>query len=289
MDPITIGLLATGAISAGKGIQSAIRARRAKKEIEGLQKNLKDPFYELPPELMQTYGMVQRQGMDRQMPGMSNLRASQDIQTAAMLGDIGAMGGGSSVDRMAAIQGTYQNRMLGEQDIAFKNSQFLAEQQQEKVRNLMSMQPLIAEQRAKQYEQNELNPFLRTSAAISALREKRYQESNNMFDAFGKTLMAGVNLLGGMKNKNVEIPQGAITGSESGELEAPVGFDPSTSQQKMLEITGMNNTGGFNYQVPAPPPYTNPYLSMGQQMGQQMYGGDWQSFLNAFNFQQRPQ
>lgn len=285
--PITASLIVAGGIAAGKGIQSAVRAHRAKKEIESLQKGLKDPSREISPELMQTYNMIQRQGMDRQMPGMSNLRASQDIQTAAMLGDIGAMGGGSSVDRMAALQGAYQNRMLSEQEIGLKNADYLVSQQQDKIKNLMSMQPLIAQERQQQYEQNELNPFLRTSAAISALREKRYQESNNAFDAFSNAAMTAA---GGIKGSgNVKIPQGAITGSESVQLEAPVGFDPSTSQQKMLEITGMNNTGGFNYQVPAPPPYTNPYLSMGQQTGQQMYGGDWQSFLNAFNFQQRPQ
>lgn len=247
--PITASLIVAGGIAAGKGIQSAVRAHRAKKEIESLQKGLKDPSREISPELMQTYNMIQRQGMDRQMPGMSNLRASQDIQTAAMLGDIGAMGGGSSVDRMAALQGAYQNRMLSEQEIGLKNADYLVSQQQDKIKNLMSMQPLIAQERQQQYEQNELNPFLRTSAAISALREKRYQESNNAFDAFSNAAMTAA---GGIKGSgNVKIPKGTLTGGDSEVIENPAGYvDPGMSQEKMLEITGMNNTGGFNYQTP---------------------------------------
>ena len=195
--PITASLIIAGGVAAGKGIQSAIRAHRAKKQMEELQKNLVEPTYELPKELMEMYANVKGQGVQREMPGMGNMRNAQDLQMSAMLGDIGTMGGGSAVDRMAAMQGAYGQRVAGEQEMGFQNAQFQERQRQQKQQALMALQQQIADQRGLQYEQNELNPFLRTSAAISALREKRYQESNNAFDAFAKVGMTAAGGLGG--------------------------------------------------------------------------------------------
>jgi hypothetical protein len=201
--PITASLIVAGGIAAGKGIQSAIRANRAKKQIEDLQKNLVEPKYQLPKEMMEMYANLKGQGIQREMPGMGNMRNAQDLQMAAMLGDIGTMGGGSAVDRMAALQGAYQNRMAGEQQIGFENAQFQQAQREQRQRDMMALQQQIAGQRGIQYQQNQLNPFLRTSAAISALREKRYQESNNAFDAFSNAAMTAAGGVGGGGGANM--------------------------------------------------------------------------------------
>jgi hypothetical protein len=57
----------------------------------------------------------------------------------------------------------------------------------------------------------------------------------------------------------------------------PTGYTPpGMTDKQMLEITGMNNTGGFNYNTPTPPQLfpqsSTPFLNMGQQIGQQTYG-----------------
>jgi hypothetical protein len=48
------------------------------------------------------------------------------------------------------------------------------------------------------------------------------------------------------------------------------------TDKQMLDITGMNNTGGFNYSTPTPPQLfpqsSTPFLNMTQKIGQQMYG-----------------
>lgn len=194
-------LAVVGGVAVGKGIQSAVRANRAKKEIEQLKKGLKDPSAELSPETMQTYGQINRMGMDRQMPGMTNVQNQRNIDASATLGNIGQMG--NAQDAQAAVMAMQQQNMSAQQNDAYQNANYLADQQQNKIKGLMQMSPQIAAERQNVYEQNELNPFLRTSAAISALREKRYQESNNTFDAFAKAGQAGGQLgsaAGGFSN-----------------------------------------------------------------------------------------
>lgn len=235
--PITASLIVAGGIAAGKGIQSAIRANRAKKQMEELQKNLVEPKYQLPKEMMEMYANLKGQGVQREMPGMGNLRNAQDLQMSAMLGDIGTMGGGSAVDRMAAIQGAYQNRMAGEQQIGFENAQFQQAQREQRQRDMMSLQQQIAGQRGMQYEQNQLNPFLRTSAAISALREKRYQESNNAFDAFSN--------LGMMAAGNVGAGGGGM-----GDFSLPTS-QANAAASAITNASSMQNSQLGNYGNPA--------------------------------------
>jgi hypothetical protein len=86
------------------------------------------------------------------------------------------------------------------------------------------------------YEQNELNPFLRTSAAISALREKRYQESNNTFDAFSKAALMGTKAYGQSQGT---IP---LTGQTGGG--APQGGTPQTGGGSGMGGNWQNQIGG---------------------------------------------
>jgi hypothetical protein len=72
----------------------------------------------------------------------------------------------------------------------------------------------------------------------------------------------------------------------------PTGYTPpGMTDKQMLEITGMNNTGGFNYSTPTPPQLfpqsSTPFLNMGQQIGQQMYGNAFPT-NSGIQFQQNP-
>jgi len=184
--PITAAVIATAAIAAGKGVQSGVRARRAKKEIESLQKDLKEPTYELPQELVDAYNRQLGQRTD--MPGRALAQYGLDLSYSNALGNA-SRAATSSQDLLSVATG------LGEQK-------------------------------------------LRTSAAISALREKRYQESNNMFDAFGNvagTLIGGFGGGGG---------GGGMTG-------AMPGVQANAAANAITNATSMQASQFGNYGNPA--------------------------------------
>lgn len=195
--PITASLIVAGGIAAGKGIQSAIRGRRAKKEMEKLQKNLKEPTYELPQELMNAY--TRQLGMSTEMPGQQLAKYGMDMSYGQALGGA-SRAATSSQDLLAAATGLGQQRMMGGLKLAETAAQFQGEAEQEKMRGITQLAGQIGQYRDVMYRENELNPFLRTSAAISALREKRYKEANNTFNAFAnlaQTAVGGIGMFGG--------------------------------------------------------------------------------------------
>jgi hypothetical protein len=196
--PITASIIA-GGIAAGKGIQSLIRANRAKKEIEGLQKGLKDPRFEMPKEMMQAYDAAKAMPVSRNMPGYGAMQNLMGVQQASALGDISKYGTG--LDAVAALTNLGTQGMAQQQQIGIENAQNYQSQLENRRANMANMASQLGEYRQMEYEQNVLNPFLRTSAAISALRQKRYQESNLAFDAFANVARAGGGMMGGIGGK----------------------------------------------------------------------------------------
>jgi hypothetical protein len=219
--PITAALIVGGGIAAGKGIQSAVRARRAKKEMEALQKNLKNPTYELPEELLDAYN--RQLGQKTDMPGLGLAQYGLDLSYSNSLGNA-SRAATSSQDLLAAATGLGQQKMMGGLQLAETAAQFKGQAEQRKMQGISQLASQLAQSRDTMYEQNELDPFLRTSAAISALREKRYQESNNTFDAFaqlGMTAAGGIDaangvqpggLPGGITNMLSSLPTGGGSG-----------------------------------------------------------------------------
>jgi hypothetical protein len=181
-------LAVAGGVAVGKGIQSAVRANRAKKEIEKLQKGLKEPKYELPQELMATYNRQLGQRTD--MPGRKAAEYGMDAAVGQSLG-FASGGAQNSNDVMAAATSLGQQRMMGGLNLAETAANYQMDAERQKMQGLYNMSSQIGGYRDEMYRENQLNPFLRTSAAISALREKRYQESNNTFDAFAKAGQVG--------------------------------------------------------------------------------------------------
>jgi len=162
--------IVTGAVSLGKGIQSAIRGRRAKKEIESLEQNLVDPTYELPGELMSAYNRQLGQRTD--MPGRALAQYGIDESYMNALGNA-SRAATSSQDLLAAATGLGGQQMTAGLDLAKRSAEYQRTAEQQKMQGLGQLAGQIGQYRDIMYRENELNPFLRTSAAISALREKR--------------------------------------------------------------------------------------------------------------------
>lgn len=193
--PITTAIIA-GTIAAGKGVQSLIRANRAKKEAERLGKGLKDPKYTMPQELMQSYDAAKAMPVSRNMPGYGAIQNQIGLQQSSALGDIQKYGTG--LDAVAAMTNLGAQGMQSQQALGIQNAQNYQSQLENRQQNMANIGSQLAQYRGEEYTQNVLNPFLRTSAAISALRQKRYEESNQAFDSFANVLQAGGQIYGGM-------------------------------------------------------------------------------------------
>lgn len=194
---LAVPLIVAGAAAAGKGIQSAVRANQAKKEINRLEQSLVEPSYELPTELMSAYN--RQLGMSTEMPGQQLARYGMEMDYSRAMGDA-SKASMTSQDRLAAATLLGQQQMMGGLKLAQTAAQYQGEAEQEKMRGISQLAGQIGQYRDVMYREEELNPFLRTSAAISALREKRYKESNNAFDAFsnlGQIAAGGITQFGG--------------------------------------------------------------------------------------------
>jgi len=186
--PVTAKAVATGVKilkPVAKAVIAGVRARRARKQIEELEKNLKEPRYELPQELMSTYNMQLGQRTD--MPGQQLAQYGLDYSYGVGLGGA-SRAATSSQDLLSSATQLGQQRMIGGLGLASQAADYQRKAEQQKMQNLADLSTQIAGYRYSQYEQNQLNPFLRTSAAISALREKRYQQINNMTEGIYNAL-----------------------------------------------------------------------------------------------------
>jgi hypothetical protein len=239
--PVTAAIVA-GTIAAGKGVQSLVRANRAKKEMERLGKGLKDPSFSMPAELMQAYDAAKAMPVSRNMPGYGAIQNMASMQQQGALGDISKYGTG--LDAVAAMTNLGTQSMAQQQEIGIQNSQNYQSQLENRQQNMAGIANQLAGFRQYEYEQNVLNPFLRTSAAISALRRKRYQESNLAFDSFANVLQAGAGAInpasitdtGGGMAGNIAAGGGTSGGGTSGG--ANTGARGWSSAQNMFDEYG---------------------------------------------------
>lgn len=235
--PITATLITSGAIAAGKGIQSLIRARRAKKEIESLSKGLKDPRYNISPEIAETYAAAKNMPISRNMPGYGAMQNMMSLQTAGAMGDIQKYGTG--LDAVAAMTNLGGQNMMAQQELGVQNAQTYQDQLMSRSEMMMRMAPQMAQERMTQYEQNVLNPFLRSSAAISALREKRYQEADNAFNSFAQAASSGVSAAG----------NAGMFGGGGGDTGTGSNANPTNTVMSTMGGggTGMSAAGGMGF------------------------------------------
>jgi hypothetical protein len=237
---LAVPLIAAGVSSAVKGIQSAVRAKEAKKEMDRLKEGLVDPSYELPTELMSAYN--RQLGMSTEMPGQQLARYGMEMDYSRAMGDA-SKASMTAQDRLAVATSLGQQQMMGGLKLAQTAAQYQGEAEQEKMRGISQLAGQIGQYRDVMYRENELNPFLRTSAAISALREKRYKESNNTFNAFsnlGQIVAGGITQFGG--------GGGGLGGGGGG---GDMGSIASSAANAITGAGSMQNSQFGNYGNPA--------------------------------------
>ena len=272
MNPALISAL----IQLGPAAYQMIQGIKQTREGKEMQKNLGARVnYEIPEAAKQALGVMQSLASSREMSGQSNLENKLDLSQAGALGNIAQSGAMSSQDMMAALTNLGGQRMMQEQDIA----QSAAQDYQQRQQALSSAYGNFAGyQEAKQADRQK--DWYERARAAAAMRGAGMQNTMGAIQGLSSAV-GGVFASGALddlfkKDKNLvkDIKFTEDVEKLSGEIENPVGYvPPGMSGDQMLGVTGMNNTGGFNYQTPfsQAPQLTSNYGSItGQLPGNQI-------------------
>jgi len=290
MNPALISAL----IQLGPAAYQMIQGIKQTREGKEMQKNLGARVnYEIPQEAKQALGLMQQLASSREMPGQASMQSMMDLQTQRAFGNA-SRAATSSQDLLGVATNLGEQAQENQLNLGIQAAQNYQQRQQDLYGALGNMagyqEKKIADRQQDWYER---------SAAAAAMRGAGMQ--NTLGGIQGATNVAASaiangaldGLFKGGKGKSIQKTLGsmnAITGSEDDAFVNPTGYiAPGMSSQQMIGVTGMNNSGGWNYMQPPTSPYKSPYMSMTQQIGQQAYGNDWQNFLNTLNFQQTPQ
>ena len=258
------------------------------KEAEKMQQALGPRVaYGIPQEAKRALGIAEDLARPREMAGQTYMQYMMDQENAKTLGRA-SRAATSSQDLLGVIT------QLGEagQEGQLKLGAAAAEDYNKRQQTLQSALGTMAAYQDKVTADKQLD-WNQRAAAAAAMKGASMQ--NKMGGLQGIT-QAAVQFLGSDAAKNLCSSFGAPEGQtpnrqtnkkvddmnalssdgEEGVID-PTGYTPpGMTDKQMLEVTGMNNTGGFNYSTPTPPQLfpqsSTPFLNMGQQIGQQMYG-----------------
>ena len=263
-------------------------AKDQAKEAEEMQKALGPRVaYGIPQEAKRALGIAEDIARPREMAGQTYMQYMIDQETAKTAGKA-SRGATNAQDLLSVIT------QLGEagQEGQLKLGMAAAEDYNRRQQILQSALGDMAAYQDKVTADKQIDWYERANAAA---RMKEAAMKNRMGGLQGLT-QAAVQFLGSdaasqlfgkigapqgqttnrQTNKKVDNMNALSLDGEEGVIE-PTGYTPpGMTDEKMLEITGMNNTGGFNYNAPTPPQLfpqsSTPFLNMGQQIGQQIYG-----------------
>ena len=258
------------------------------KEAEKMQQALGPRVaYGIPESAKRALGVAENLARPREMAGQTYMQYMMDQENAKTLGRA-SRAATSSQDLLGVIT------QLGEagQEGQLKLGTAAAEDYNKRQQTLQSALGAMAAYQDKVTADRQLD-WNQRAAAAAAMKGASMQ--NRMGGLQGIT-QAAVQFLGSDAAKNLFSSFGAPEGQttrrqtldkidnmnalssdgEEGVID-PAGYTPpGMTDKQMLEVTGMNNTGGFNYSTPTPPQLfpqsSTPFLNMGQQIGQQMYG-----------------
>jgi hypothetical protein len=160
MDPITMFALAQGIPAVAQGITGAFQMRQSRKML----KDLKRPEMEIPDSAVAALSKAKSIGSSFDMPGQDQAEQLLDQQVAGAASNIQETAS-SPAEALAALSNVYANRMTSQTELAGQAAQSYMQRQQ----NVQAELNRMADWEQKQFEVNEMQPFMDTSAAASAL------------------------------------------------------------------------------------------------------------------------
>ena len=275
-------------IQAGPGIFQAIQGGKQTKEANKMQQQLGPRVnYAIPGSATRALGLAEEQARPRTMFGQDQMQYMVDLENAKAFGRA-SKAATSSQDLLGVATQLGEAGQENQLSLGMKIAEDYGARQEALGKALANMagyeDKMTADRQTDWYER---------ARAAAAMKGAGLQ---NKMGALQGLTQAAVGFLGTNAAKNlfsgIGAPEGQTTrrqtldkidnmnalssDGEEGVID-PAGYvAPGMTDKQMLDITGMNNTGGFNYSTPTPPQLfpqsSTPFLNMGQKIGQQMYG-----------------
>lgn len=280
--------LVSSLVQLGPALFQGRTASKQAKEAEEMQKALGPRVaYGIPDSAKRALGVAEDLARPREMAGQTQMQYMIDQEMAKTAGRA-SRGATNAQDLLSVIT------QLGEagQEGQLKLGMAAAEDYNKRQQTLQSALNTMAAYQDKVTADKQLD-WNQRAAAAAAMKAAAMQNrmgglqgltqaavqflgsdaAKNLFSSFGAPEGQTTNR---QTNKKVDNMNALSSDGEEGVID-PAGYTPpGMTDKQMLEVTGMNNTGGFNYSTPTPPQLfpqsSTPFLNMGQQIGQQMYG-----------------
>ncbi len=176
-----IGAAIQGAVGIGQMVYGAVQSNKAKKELEALER----PEYEIPEEITQNLSAAERMALEG-LPAQERKLYLEDIQRAI------ATGGSQLTDRGLGVAGV--TGLVQEQTDALRGLlQMDVSARREGQAAVATARGSLASFKEKEFQVNELDPFLQESLRLEALQGAGTQ---NIMGGVTTIAEAGANLGG---------------------------------------------------------------------------------------------
>jgi hypothetical protein len=265
------------AASAGSTIFQGFKGLQQTREAKEMQKNLGPRVnYQIPEEAKRALALYQNMAVSQTMPGQQLMQNMIDMQQAKALGGA-TRAATSSQDLLGVMSNLGEQGMMQQQELGLAAAQNYTQRQQDYAGALGTMagyqEKVTADRQQNWYER---------AAAAKEMRQAGLENTMGAVQGLGQMgLMAAMGGFGGEPEPRTPVDIEPMNTKYSDPQELSGLF-----QKEILEKSRANR----GIVLPKPKSSTNnSFLGTSQQLGQEAYGADWQSFVNGLNFQKKPQ
>jgi hypothetical protein len=280
--------LVSSLIQTAPGIFQAIQGGKQTREAEKMQKALGPRVnYTIPESAKRALGVAEDLARPREMAGQNLMQYMLEQERSKTLAQ--AMRGLSSPQDVAALAAQQaETGQAGQLQLGAAAAQDYTARQQALGTALGTMagyeDKVTADKQIDWYERAKAAAAMKGAGLqnkMGALQGLTQAAAGFLATDAAKNLFGGIGAPPGLTtnrqtNKKVDEANMLSSDGEEGVIDPADYVAPGMTDKQMLEVTGMNNTGGFNYSTPTPPQLfpqsSTPFLNMTQKIGQQMYG-----------------
>jgi hypothetical protein len=289
-------------VQMGPGIFQAFQGRKQKEEAEKMQQQLGPRVnYTIPGSATKALALSEERARPRTMAGQDQMQYMIDLENAKAFARA-SKAATSSQDLLGVATQLGERGQENQLSLGLKVAEDYGARQEALGRALADMagyeENVIRDRQLDWYERARAAAAMKGASMqnqMGALQGLTKSAAGFLAtDAAKKLFSGGADETTTRRQTLDKLDQMNALSSDGEEgVVNPVGHvAPGMTDKQMLEVTGMNNMGGYNYSTPTPPQLfpqsSTPFLNMGQQLGQQMYSTGVQNYNNALQSQQNP-
>lgn len=204
MDPLTMSMIIGGATQGFKIVDGIVQKKKGQRMLD----NNERPVYETPDEINQSLAIAELNASRIGIDGQDMIEGQLDSN----LGNLGRQAkdvSGSSAEALAAITGAYGQRSVQQMGLGVEGAQ-MADKRRERLKAALGLK---AEYTDREFEINDMQPYLDTANAGSALVGAGMTNVGSGIAGMGRVASQGIMAKAMMGNGGEIDPNVSIDGS----------------------------------------------------------------------------